>query len=173
MSGNDTLALRALALRLLADRVKAADAANRADICGTYRVKNREVVWLPLNGIDVEIGQVRLDKGAVSASVVNMGDLIDWCEQNYPSEVEEYAPAPVTRVRPAFLTRLLADAKAAGAAVDGATGEVVPGITVATGDPGVKVVPVRAPDAEAALMTLIATDPFALGSLLALPAGAE
>lgn len=171
MSDPDVLALRALSLRLLADRVKQADTTNRAQIEDWFAVKDRKVAWLPLDGQKVEIGHVRRDPGSVSAVVVNMGELIDWCEQNAPTEVEEYAPAPVTRVRPAYLSALLDAAKKQGAAVS-PDGEVIPGIRVTTGDPRTVVKPAGTVEAEAALMAAIAADPNALGSLLGeLPAG--
>lgn len=167
----ETLALRALALRLLNDRLKQADTTNRAAIAAEYRVKDRAAVWLPLNGQDVEVGHVRRDAGTVVAEVTSMTELIDWCEANAPTEVEEYAPAPVTRVRPAFLTALLANAKSNGAAV-AEDGEVIPGIDVRTGDPRTVVMPAKSGDGVAALMEAIRSDPAALGSLLGeLPAG--
>lgn len=168
----DVLALRALAFRLLQQRVKHADEANRAAIADDFKVKDREVVWLDLDGQQVEVGHVRRDKGTVTASVVDMGELIDWCAQNYPTEVEEYQPAPVTRVRPSFLAKLLADAKANGAAVT-AEGEPIPGIGVEAGDAKTVVVMAKTAEAEAALVEQFKRDPLAMQSLLELPGGTE
>ena len=173
MSDQEVLALRALSLRLLADRLKLADSVNRAQITDGFNVKDRKVAWLPLDGVPVEIGHVRRDPGSTTATVTDMGALIDWCEQNAPTEVEEYAPAPVTRVRPAYLSALLDAAKKTGAAVTG-DGEVIPGIDVTVGDPRTVVKPAGTLEAEAALMAAIVADPAALGSLLgALPAGGD
>lgn len=168
----ETLALRALAFRLLQQRVKHADDANRAAIADDFKVKDREVVWLDLDGEPVEVGHVRRDKGTITASVVDMGELIDWCEQNYPSEVEEYQPAPVTRVRPAFLSKLLADAKANGAAIT-AEGEPIPGVEVAAGEPKTVVVMAKTLEAEAALVEQFRRDPLAMQSLLELPGATD
>ena len=168
----ETLALRALALRLIADRLKTADTANREAIADEFKPKDREVIWLPLDGVDVEIGHVRRDKGVVTASVSSMTELIDWVEANYPSEVEEWAPAPVTRVRPAFLTALLAAAKDHGAPVWD-TGEVIDGVTVTTGDPKTVVVPAKTDEATEALLDMLRNDRWALQSLIELPVGAE
>jgi hypothetical protein len=168
----ETLALRALALRLLSDRVRAADTQNRDAIAAEFGLKDRKVVWLPLDGVDVEVGHVRRDKGAVTVSVTGMGELIDWVEANHPTEVEEWAPAPVTRVRPAFLTALLAAVKAAGAPVDG-NGEVIPGVEVGVGDPKTVVVPAKTDEATVALLELLRHDRFALQSLIELPPAGE
>jgi len=165
-----TLAMRSLAFRLIQDRLKDADSENRRAVAEAFPVKDRAVVWLPLNGEDVEVGHVRKDPGSKTASVVSMTELIDWCEANYPTEVEEYQPAPVTRVRPAFLDKLLAQAKADGAAVDPRTGEVVPGIDVRQGDPKILVVGGKTNEAKAALVEALRSDPYALQSLLQLPA---
>jgi hypothetical protein len=170
VSEQDTLALRALALRLLSDRLKHADTANRDAIAAEYSVKDRKVVWLPLDGQDVEVGHVRRDKGIVTATVVGMTELIDWVQATYPGEVEEYQPAPVTRVRPGFLNRLLAMVKDNGAPVTD-DGELIPGVTVQLGDPKTVVVSAKTIDAEAALVEQFRRDPYALQSLLQLPAG--
>jgi hypothetical protein len=164
--------MRALALKLLADRVKQADTANRSAITSAFKIKDREVAWLPLNGQDVEIGQVRRDQGTVGATVTNMGELLGWVEANYPTEVEEYTPAAYTRIRPSFLAALLADAKSNKAPVD-RNGEVIPGIDVAVGDPKTVVVAAKTPEAEAALMAAIVADPGALSSLLAIEGGSD
>jgi hypothetical protein len=164
----ETLALRALVLRLLADRVKAADTVNREAITREFKPKDREVIWLPLDGVDVEVGHVRRDQGAVTASVSSMGELIDWVEANYPGEVEEWRPAAVTRVRPAFLTVLLAAAKDHGVPVDD-NGLAIDGVEVSAGDPRTVVVPAKSDGAAVALLEMLRSDRFALQSLIQLP----
>lgn len=70
---------------------------------------------------DLEVGVVTVAKPSISWTVSDPHALLRWVRANHPSEVVE-------SVAPAFVTRLLADCKAAGDAVT-RDGEIVPGVT--------------------------------------------
>jgi hypothetical protein len=63
-----------------------------------------------------------------SASVTSPNLLLAWVAENHPGEI-------VKAVRDSYLQKLLDTAKAEGRAIDPATGELVPGITVSDASP--------------------------------------
>jgi hypothetical protein len=64
--------------------------------------------------------------GKKTASVTGPNALLAWVLENHPGETE-------TVVRDSYLKKLLDTAKSKGRAIDPATGQVVPGITVSDG----------------------------------------
>lgn len=74
--------------------------------------------------------------GAKKAKVADEAALIAWAADRHPEEVETVT---VQVVRPAFVKLLLDTAKATGTGVDPRTGEALPFIEVATGNPYVTV----------------------------------
>src|SRR5690606_41618909 len=69
-----------------------------------------------------------LSRGRPSARVVDEIAFAAWVAQRYPSEI-------VQSVRPAFAKRLLDEAAKLGDPVDPQTGEVMPGVEAAQGEP--------------------------------------
>lgn len=70
--------------------------------------------------------------GSKTANVTNEREFTDWVRENYPEEIVEV-------VRDNAKKKLLDRAKALGAPVDEATGEVIPGVTVGDSRPFVSV----------------------------------
>jgi hypothetical protein len=75
----------------------------------------------------VKVGTVTLTGGETAARVVDEAEFIEWVRASYPSEMTVRV---VREVRPAWLTAFLGQMTAAGAAVDTATGEAVPGVEI-------------------------------------------
>lgn len=71
-------------------------------------------------------------EGKKSASVTSPRALLAWVLAHHPGETE-------TIIRDSYLKKLLETAKAEGRAIDPATGELVPGITVGDASPYVSV----------------------------------
>jgi hypothetical protein len=108
-----------------------------------------------------DFGVVSWTSGAQIAVVDDPAALLDWVKARHPGEV-------VDAIRPAYLTKLLGDAGKAGTGVDLATGEVVPGIKVVTGEPYVQARPTKTAYARAA--DLVDGGPL---SLIAPPPGGD
>lgn len=119
-------ALDLLVLKELASRVAAADKQLRAQAGAEWEPGDRLTVKIG----DQKIGTVTMADGRVTARITDTKALLAWVKANYPSEVHT-----VEEIRPAFVTKLLADAKDDGEPVDRKTGAPVPGIEVGTGDP--------------------------------------
>lgn len=155
MADLHTLVLRALGYRFLLDRLKAADEMNREDIRHRMAVGDRKGGVLPaVDDIDhsnLVVGSVTYARGAASARVTDPGALLHWVKQNRPGEVVE-------KVRDSYLKALLITARKEGQAVDQRTGEVIPGIEVTAGDPVLKVVPEKAPQADGAMLAALFAD---------------
>lgn len=124
-------ALRATVLKALKDAIgdeydTSRDVLHRAltDLSETTGAKS---VTVTLDGAD--IATVTLGGGSPRASVTNDAALLEWVAERHPAEVET-----LRRVRPAFLTRLLAEATRAGVPYD-ATGEELPGVAVRSSEP--------------------------------------
>lgn len=168
MTDTHILALRALALRLLAERVREADSANRAAAVAEMAVTERKPVELPdpttLSGKRL-VGSLSIARGAVSAVLTDEQAFTAWMRANYPDEV-----VTVTRdqVRPGTQAAFLAHCKTAEAPVDSRTGEVIPGVEIRTGSPTPRVVPEKDDAAVALLIDAIRSDPDALYSLVGL-----
>lgn len=121
-----TLARDVLVLKELANRVAAADRQLRAQAGAGWEPGDRMTVKVG----DQKIGTVSLANGRVTARVTDAPALLAWVKATYASEVHT-----VEEIRPAFLAKLLGDAKDAGQPVDARTGEAVPGVEVGVGDP--------------------------------------
>lgn len=136
------LAVQAVALRLLADKV--AERANRIrqELADALDVGDRKTAALDTGQA---VGQIIYAKASWTAKVIDSCALAEWVNTHYPSEVQL-----VPTVRPAFLAAILAASKQAclPMAPDGTLD--VPGITVTKGDPYITIKPDKA--AEPALI---------------------
>ena len=79
-----------------------------------------------------KIGAVSYRKGAVTARVTDEAAALAWCLQKHPEHIMQ-------AIRPAFLAKLLDEAKKEGVGVDTSSGEILPWITVSQSDPGITV----------------------------------
>lgn len=75
-----------------------------------------------------KLGKVSMASGRDTPTVVNERLFTKWVKENYPTEIIETVAAT-------FQNQIFAAAKAYGAAVDPATGEVIPGVELRTGQP--------------------------------------
>ena len=155
MTDLHALTLQALGIRVIRDRVAEADERNRQALREAMQVGDRKTAQLPRgftpDTLDyIPVGAVTYAKGITSARVVDPGALLHWVKQNRPGEIVE-------SVRGSYLSAVLTAAKRAGLAVD-EHGEVIPGIEIFQGDPIVKVVPEKSPEADAAMVAALFTD---------------
>jgi hypothetical protein len=120
-------ALRDAILKVLADAVMTALKDGRAEL--------REV--MTGNGIrsltatlpdGTTVATVTLAGGQPAPRVTSQRKFLDWVTETHPSQTE-------TVVRPGYQEQLLKAIAKAGRAVDPGTGEVVPGVEFAAGDP--------------------------------------
>lgn len=166
----EVLAARLVALTFIGERVRLAERATRTAIAEAWAVSKREPVELAAgpDGVPVNVGSVRLDKGATSAFVTDMDALIAWCEDNFTDALET-----ITRrqIRSSNLSAILDQAKKDGLAV-AASGELIPGIEVLTGKAKVVVTGAKTVEQQAAVMDAIRVN-GAIGSLLAVTDGSE
>jgi hypothetical protein len=125
------LAVRAVALKLLGDRVSAASARVKADLAAELTVGDRKTAALT-DG--TAVGSVTYAKGRVTARVVNPNALADWVADNFPDEVQP-------QVRPAFLTAILDASKRAGQPMTPDGTLDVPGVVVGASEPYLTVRP--------------------------------
>lgn len=92
---------------------------------------------------DLAAGTVTYANGPVTVTVDDEAALTEWVLQHYTTEIEL-----ITRVRPAFMSRILEATKAAGQPA-GPGGELdIPGLSVRSGTPRVVARPDRAHAAE-------------------------
>ncbi|MEV0968477.1 hypothetical protein [Microtetraspora glauca] len=126
-------ALRLVVIRVLKDILGAADDTDRAGVRTDWTVGDRLTATLAAE----PVGAVQLRKGTIRPQVTDAGAFEAWVMANRPDEWETVTTT-VTRVRPAYVTAVLAAAKKTGVAVT-KDGEEIPGITVAAGDPTVAV----------------------------------
>lgn len=145
------LAIQAVALKVLADRVDVRQRAVKRELAAALDPGDRKTAALD-DG--TKVGTVTYSSPDKRARVVNDRTLADWVADHYPDEV-------IPTVRPAFLALLLDTAKKSGTAVDVNTGEVIPGIDVGDTTPYLSVRP--DPEAVGALV-----DAIRAGQLLAL-----
>lgn len=126
------VALKVAVLSMLADKIKVALMDARSDQEAAMKDAGAD-------GVNVElpdgqrVARVSLVAGRSSARVADEDDLLAWVRDNHPDELE-HVPA-TTRVKPAFVNQLLADACATGTPIDVDTGELIPGIGVTKGEP--------------------------------------
>jgi hypothetical protein len=137
----EDLARRAVVERVVADKVKASQADTKAALMDAMEVGDRKVAKIG----DTSVGYVIITKGRQTWRVSDPAALLAWVKANMPTEV-----VVTESVRESYVTALLNGAKAAGAPVDPRTGEVVPGIEVAEGDPYASVRPNEAAEVAVA-----------------------
>jgi len=120
-------ALRVATLRALADKVKEASdrarEAMRAELEETGAEKS--TAYLPDGTKAATVSYVA---GKRTARVTDERALLAWVRKNRPQELEG-------QIRPAYLSVLLDSAAKRGVCVDEATGEVIPGVEAANGQP--------------------------------------
>lgn len=125
------LAVQAVALKVLSERVKERSDAVKAELAASLDVGDRKTATLDDS---TKVGSISYAAGKTSAKITNDRALTEWVAERYPDEI-------MTQVRPAFLTSLLEAAKKAGAAVDVQTGELLPGVELGTSQPYLSVRP--------------------------------
>lgn len=81
---------------------------------------------------DGKLGHVTVANGSTRAKVTNEDAFTKWVADNHPDEI-------VQAVRPSYVNKILSDAKHYGQAVDVTSGELIPGVDVAVGNPYVTV----------------------------------
>jgi hypothetical protein len=161
-------ALRLAVVRVLGDRVKAAEMECKAALWDAMATGERWAAQLPDGTV---VGWVPKVRGATYATVTNPEEFVRWVAREHPTEVEtEVIPAQPERtvhtVRPAFEKRLLQQWKELGVAVD-LNGEEVPGVRVSQGDPIVKVEVTAA--GPVAVTAAWASGALSVADVLALP----
>lgn len=115
-----------IVLKVLADQVKEAIERVQAEAKDALKVGARWPAQLP-DG--TKIGGVTYAEGSKGkAYVANEHAFTSWVRDNFPTEIET-----VTRVRPAYQSRVLDEVTAQGGRIDAATGEIsdVPGVDIA------------------------------------------
>lgn len=128
MTARHDEASRLALLKVLGERLKDAKTAADCEIRDTWRPKDRAAAVLP-DG--TEIGAVTLASGRKKSSLTDETAFEKWVAKTHPEEMETVT---LTRPRPEFTERLMSAARQLGEAVDAATGEAVPGITVTEGE---------------------------------------
>ncbi len=119
MAEHDDAHVRALLLKELENRVKAARAEADAELAGMPEGQTNRVT---LEG--EVVGSVAMTVGSRSIVITDEKALIAWCDEFHPDEVEV-----VERVRPAYMSKLtMID----DAVIDG-QGNIVPGVAIRTG----------------------------------------
>ena len=123
------MALRLALVKVLGDELKTAKAVTDGEIRDEWRPKDRITATLPDGR---EVGTVTLTSGRKAARLSDEIAYEMWVRVVHPDAFETVT---VTRVKPEFTERLMSAARKLGVAVDAETGEEVPGITVAAGEP--------------------------------------
>lgn len=137
MSAPKTAALQAAIIKVLADKVTAANELSKAAVLTELDPGDR----LNATHDGRSVATVSVAKGRTTAKVTDEDRFARWVNDHYPSEVEH---KPV--VRGSFVNAVLEQSKKAGEPC-GPGGELdVPGIEVGAGDPYVTIRP--AADAE-------------------------
>lgn len=127
MTDRHDLAARFAVLKTLATRVGDAKKAADCEIRDGWEPGDRNTAKLD-DG--TALGSVTLAKGRAVSRLVDEAAYRAWVERTHPEHIQT-----ITRVDPAFTERLMSAARQLGVAVDGETGEEVPGIRVEQGDP--------------------------------------
>ena len=116
-------ALAAAVLKVLADEIAERLQAAKAEAAAGFR-DTGTTQSVPVLSDGTKVATVSLaGEGSPSASVTDPGKFLAWVQETHPGETEVI-------VREGYRKKLLDFAKAEGRAVDPATGEEVPGITV-------------------------------------------
>lgn len=158
MSDMKGAARTAMAAKLIADVVTTEHKPVKAGLLGDMLDADVERVRVT-DDDGTNLGAVSVSAGRAKAKVYDERAFLAWVAERHPGEV-------VQVVRESFAKRLLDAATIAGDPVDPATGEVIPGVEVAVGDPYLTVRP-AAGAVDRMRETLLAT------GLLQLPGGAE
>jgi hypothetical protein len=124
------LALKFALLKVLVTELGAAKKVADGEIRDSWRAKDRLSAALPDGTV---VAAVTLTSGRTTANVTDTDAYEAWVRATHPEQIET-VPA-TTRINPDFTERLKSAARKIGVAVDAETGEEVPGITVAAGEP--------------------------------------
>jgi hypothetical protein len=122
------LSRRALVLRWMRDQITAEYGRVRDELDARLERTDRKSAFLG----ESKLGHCQKTLGRTTVQVTDMAALTDWVRQRHPTEIVE-------SVRESYLKRIKDDAKHYGGPVDPATGEVIPGMEVTSGDPYVVV----------------------------------
>lgn len=135
----------AMAAKLISDMVTAEHKPVKADLLADMLAAGVERVGVT-DDAGLKLGAVSLACADVKAKVADERAFTAWVAARYPDEMVEV-------VREAFAKKLLDGATAAGEPIDPATGEVVPGVELAPGEPYLTVRPTA--DAKARMRETI------------------
>lgn len=130
MSDIPGLATRAVALKLLADRVRDERAKVANELAGELSVGSR---WTAEVGGEA-VGAVSYAKGRATAAVTDERAFREWVKATHPDEIVE-------QVRPSYAQWVCDLAKKNGVAADPKTGEIIPGVALSFTDPYVSIRP--------------------------------
>jgi hypothetical protein len=122
-----------MAARLIADVVKTEHDPVKADLLASMLDAGVERVRVA-DDDGLSLGAVSLGQRKPAAKLTDPAAFTAWVAQRYPDEL-------VRSVRESFTSKLLAGATAASAPVDVSTGEEIPGVEMAAGEPYVTVRP--------------------------------
>lgn len=124
MTDTKGLAVQAIALKVLGDKVTERAVVVRAELASALDVGDRKTAAL---ADGTKVGSITYANGRVTPRVVDERAFTAWVSENYPDEI-------VPLVRSSFRDAILAQAKANDAPVT-ANGELVPGIELRPGNP--------------------------------------
>lgn len=147
-----------MAAKLIADVVTVENKPAKADLLDAMLDAGVERVRVT-DAAGGNLGAVSLARSSAKAKLVDPAAFAAWVADRYPGELMKV-------VRPAFAAKILDGATAAQSPVDAATGEVVPGVEIAAGEPYVTVRP--SADARDRMR-----DALLASGLLRLPAGGD
>jgi len=148
------LARRAVAAKLVADNIKDIEKQAKAELleaCQKTGARTLDVAdddGTPLATVSRAVGKVK-------AAVTDQDTFDAWLEKNYPEAVTETV---VKQIDPDMVLRLLNAATKVGAAVDIATGEVMPGVEMKGGGTYITARPTA--EAKARMKDLLADSPL-------------
>jgi hypothetical protein len=143
------IAKRVVAAKLVGDEIKNIEKQAKAELLEQMEAVGART--LDVEGDDdVKLAVISKAKGRTSAKV-DESALLAWVKANRPDQLREV-------VAPAYIESLKKHAVEHGAAVDEATGEVIPGIEVDTSDPSVSTRPTA--DARALMRDLLKGSPL-------------
>lgn len=123
MTGIRDMALHLVACKVMADRIKQFSGEGRATAAQVMEPGERIVAKL---GGEV-VGNVQIIAGRTTSHVTDDPALLAWVRANRPEEIRE-------TISPLLRAQILGDAASAGQAIDPATGEIIPGVTVRQGE---------------------------------------
>jgi hypothetical protein len=150
MTDLQATARRAVGAKLVADQIKDIEKQAKAELL--ERMQKLGVRTLDVAGTgDSNMAVISKTPGKVTAKVTDERALLEWVKANRPDQLR-------TLVEEAYVKSLLTLAAEHGAAVDEATGEVIPGIEVETGEPFLSTRPTA--EAKARMKDLLAGSPL-------------